>query len=217
MWGYSGMTALSPCWEAEGNSGQTPITALTRRHGYSRGHSMTDYDGFTTNFTGRKVWFVTAGQTLVERRVLKAVVRTIPRGAQRDYTILLFDQDLPESIEPLRVVAFTNLITKCPFSAGAPLPIFRTEQGNGVSAGVPGFSLPTWKGGDSGSPDMLPMPPASGNVPLKLGELIFFGGRSTSGPSPEMQSDMDTLCRMAALDPHKYQLQWLDLSGYPSY
>jgi hypothetical protein len=70
MWGYSGMTALSPCWEAEGNSGQTPITALTRRHGYSRGHSMTDYDGFTTNFTGRKVWFVTAGHTLVERRVL---------------------------------------------------------------------------------------------------------------------------------------------------
>src|SRR2546427_296665 len=40
VWGMKGMTALSPCWQNEGNSGQVPITALTRRHGYTRGHGM---------------------------------------------------------------------------------------------------------------------------------------------------------------------------------
>ncbi|MEY2427517.1 MAG: hypothetical protein QOJ40_402 [Verrucomicrobiota bacterium] len=207
MWGYAGLTALSPCWEGEGNSGQVPITALTKRHGYTRGHSMADNDGFTTNFTGRKVWFVTTNQTLVERIVLKAVVRSFGGGAKRDYTILLFNRDLPDSIEPLRVLALTNIASKYPDCLGAPRPIFRTEQGNGVSAAVQGFAVNTWKGGDSGSPDMLPMP----------GELVFLNGRSTAGPSPEMQSDMDALCAMAGLDPHKYQLQWLDLSGYPTY
>ena len=207
MWAWTGLTALSPCWEAEGNSGQVPVTALTKRHAYTRGHGMSDEEGVTTNFTGRKVWFVAANQTLVERTVLKAIVRTFPRGGKRDYTILLFNQDLPDSIEPMRVVSAENLSVKYPVCAGAPRPLFKTEQGNGISAEVPGFSVNTWKGGDSGSPDMLPMP----------GELVFFGGRSTSGPSPEMQSDMDALCTLAGLDPHKYQLQWLDLSQYPSY
>jgi hypothetical protein len=168
---------------------------------------MTDNDGFTTNFTGRKVWFVTTNQTLVERTVLNAVVRTFGGGAKRDCTILLFNQDLPDSIEPLRVLAITNLALKYPSCAAAPRPIFKTEQSGYVSAEVQGFTVKTWKGGDSGSPDMLPMP----------GELVFLGGRSTSGPSPEMQSDMDTLCRMAGLDPHKHQLQWLNLLNYPSY
>jgi hypothetical protein len=47
------MAALSPGWEGEVNSGQVPVTALTRRHGYTRGHSMGP-DGFRTLFAGRK-------------------------------------------------------------------------------------------------------------------------------------------------------------------
>ena len=206
MWGCTGLTALSPCWESEGNPGQVPVTALTKRHAYTRGHGIGE-DGFSTKLAGRKVWFVATNQTLVEMTVLKEVVRTFPQGAQRDYTILLFNRDLPDSIEPMRVVAGTNLAIKYPVCPGAPRPVFKTEQWGGVSAEVPGFTVNTWKGGDSGSPDMLPMP----------GGLVFFSGRSTSGPSPEMQSDMDALCVMAGLDPRKYQLQWLDLSGFPGY
>ena len=38
MWGMKGLTGIAPKWEADLGSGQSPITALTRRHGYTRGH-----------------------------------------------------------------------------------------------------------------------------------------------------------------------------------
>jgi hypothetical protein len=31
-----------------------------------------------------------------------------------------------------------------------------------------------------------------------------------------MQADMDALSRSAGLDPAKYQMQWVDLSSYPT-
>ena len=40
MWGRKGMTAISQVWEEYGFFGQFAITALTRRHGYLRGHAM---------------------------------------------------------------------------------------------------------------------------------------------------------------------------------
>jgi len=205
MWGRSGLTALSPCWQDENSGGQIPITALTKRHGYTRGHGM-GLDGFTKNFAGRKVWFLTTNNIIVQTTVTRAVVRTVGQS-RRDYTILLFKDDLPASIQPMRVISLTNVLAQYPGRSGSPQPFFRTEQLGSVSAGVPGFTVETWKGGDSGSPDMLPMPD----------ELVFFGGRSTSGPSAEMQADMDELCTLQGLNPKKYQLQWVDLSSYPSY
>jgi hypothetical protein len=210
MWGMRGLTALSPSWELEGNPGQVPITALTRRHGYARGHSMGP-DGIGTACAGKRVWFLSAQNTIVETKVLREVVRTRETSGGRDYTILLFSSDLPESIQPMRVIAtqdaFGSSPTKYQPILGVPCPLFKTEQSGGVSAEVPGFTCDTYKGGDSGSPNMLPMP----------GELVFWTGRSTSGASPEMQADMDKLCRLEGLDPRKYQLQWLDLSAYPRY
>src|SRR2546427_71699 len=84
-----------------------------------------------------------------------------------------------------------HLLTKYRNVNHAPWPFLKTEQTGHVSAGLPSFSVDTWKGGDSGSPDLLPLP----------GELIFAGGRSTSGPSAQMQADMDELCRLERLDP----------------
>jgi hypothetical protein len=206
MWGMKGLTAISPCWEQEGSSGQVPITALTRRHGYTRGHGMGG-DRVGTSYNGKKVWFLTSRNTVVETTVKREIVRT----AGRDYTIVLFSSDLPETIQPMRVVEPTmvsaNPHAKYFVMPGFPCPIFKTEQFGNVSADMPGFTLDTYKGGDSGSPNMLPMP----------GELIFCGGRSTSGASAEMQADMDTLCRLEGLDAKKYQLQWMDLARYPSY
>lgn len=201
MWGRKGLTALSPCWEVEGLPGQVPITALTRRHGYTRGHSMGP-EGFRTNLAGKKIWFVTARNQVVEMKVSREVVRTVDTS-HRDYTLVLFDRDLPQSIETLRVIdpaeVFGINSRLYPFCyGGGPNPLFETEQGGQVAVGLPGFQVNTWKGGDSGSPNMLPLPD----------ELIFVNGRSTSGASPEMQADMDELCRLEGLDARKYQLNW---------
>jgi hypothetical protein len=203
LWGMQGLTALSPCWEDEGGSGQAPVTALTRRHGYTRGHSM-GADGVTSGRTGKKVWFLTTNNVVVEATIRRALVRI---AGARDYTLLLFEKDLPESIAPIRVESGTNLISKYHYCPGAPLPVLKTEQGGMVSLDLPGFTVNTWKPGDSGSPDLLPMP----------GELIFIGGRSTSSPTPLMQIDMNVLCRIEGIDPQKYQLQWVDFSDFKPY
>jgi hypothetical protein len=202
LWGMKGMTGLSPCWRGEGSPGQVPITALTRRHGYTRGHGMGS-DGVRTNWAGQKVWFVTVGNRRIEATIARAIVRTV-RG---DYTIFLFREDLPPGIELLRVVALTNLLARYPVCVGAPRPIFQTEQVGHVNVGIAGFTVNAWKGGDSGAPDMLPL----------ANELVFTGGRSTASPNPVMQADMDTLCRMERLNPRRYQLQWADLSRFPAY
>jgi hypothetical protein len=205
IWGMNGLTALSPCWEGEGNSGQVPITLLTRRHGYTRGHGM-GAEGFNTRMLGSKVWFLAADNSLVTMTIRREVVRA---GKQGDYTIFLFDRDLPDKIQPLRVTSPAEVQARYISSArgGGSCPLFKTEQAGNVSAEVPGFTIDTWKGGDSGSPNMLPLP----------GELVFFGGRSTSGPNSPMQADMDALSQMEGLNPNAYQLRWVDLSNYPGY
>ena len=209
IWCLRGFTALSPSWEGEGSPGQIPITALTRRHGYTRGHDMGP-DGFHTTLAGKKVWFLTKDDKIVERTIKWEVVRTI-RSNVWDYTILLFNKDLPESIQPMRVTHYTNLFSPGPtryrFLDYAPVPLFKTEQGGYVSADLPGLTVPTWKGGDSGSPNMLPLP----------GELLFTSGRSTSGATAAMQADIDELCRREGLNPAKYRLEWVDLSRFPAY
>jgi len=203
LWGMKGLTALSPCWEDEGAPGQAPITLLTRRHGYTRGHSM-GADGISSARTGKKVWFLTTNNVIVEAVVQRVLVR-ISEG--RDYTILLFKRDLPDSIHPLRVESGTNLLWRYHPCLSAPLPVIKPEQSGQISLGLPGFIVNAWKPGDSGSPDLLPLP----------GELIFLGGRSTSSATPLMQRDINVLCRVEGLDPDKYQLQWADLWKFPSY
>jgi hypothetical protein len=207
VWGMKGLTALSPAWEGHGAMGQVPLTALTRRHAYTRGHGMGP-DGFTKAITGSRAWFLTADNAIVSTRIKRAVVRFGVRTNRppRDYTILLLERDLPETIEPMSV-ALPDAVQKF-YPVGSqgfvPRPIFQTEQLGYVNTGVAPLTVNSWKGGDSGSPNLLPLP----------GELVFFGGRSTSGPSKEMQEDMDELCRLEGLNPARYQLQWVDLEKY---
>lgn len=203
LYGLKGFTAISPCWEGEGASGQVPITLLTRRHGYARGHGMGP-EGVRTTFNGKRVWFVSADDTVVQVQIIGAVVRY---GAGLDYTILLFDRDLPASIQPLTVISPQEMAAHYPWLTGVPPLIMQTEQEGRVSVDLPGFKLPVFKGGDSGSPDMIPLGK----------ELVFVRGRTTSAPGPEMQADIDRLCREIGVDPKTYQMQWADLSAWPKF
>lgn len=209
IWGMKGLTALSPCWQGEGAPGQVPLTLLTRRHAYTRGHGMGP-DGFEQARAGLKAWFLTKDNELVEATIKRSVVRVGPRtnGPPRDYTILLFDRDLPETIETMPVTRPEDVqkFYPAPTQGFVPHPIFETEQTGLVSTGVNPLKVNTWKGGDSGSPNLIPLP----------GQLVFVSGRSTSGASAAMQADMDELCRLEKLKPARYQLRWVDLENYQS-
>lgn len=209
IWGMKGLTALSPDNEIGIFPGRVPITALTRRHGYTLGHAMRgDHTG--VSFAGMKVWFLTTRNQLVQTTIKREIVRTSD-VSRRDYTLFIFSSDLPPDIEPMRVIPGREVFSvpgcKYGYVSEWTSVIFQTEQLGYVSAGVPGFTLDTGVPGDSGSPNMLPM----------LNELVFFSGRTTTGPSPEMQADMDTLSRLEGLDPRQYQMQWVDISAFPTY
>ena len=205
MWGRKGMTAISHVCEGMGAFGQGSITALTRRHGYVRGHGMGP-SGLNPQRVGRRVWFCTRDNQVIERRMLLILIRGPDVPNQGDYSIILFDADLPATIEPMRVADSAKVGRKYYFGDPSHKPVFMTLQGGFVSAGIPGWTVP-FSGGDSGAPIMLPLP----------GELVFFGGLSTSPPSAAMQADMDMLSRRAGLDPRRYQLQWVSLDGYPDF
>ena len=205
IWGWKGMTAISQVCEGMGAFGQGQITALTPRHAYLRGHSMGP-NGLHPEKVGARVWFCTRDNQVIERKAKLLVTRFMDEGKVRDYSIILFDADLPATIEPMRVADPDKVRRKYCFGDPSHKPVMMTLQGGFVSAGIPGWTVP-FGGGDSGAPTMLPLP----------GELAMFGGLTTSPPSAEMQADMDMLSRKAGLDPRRYQMQWVDLDSYPDF
>ena len=78
-------------------------------------------NGFRQVYAGKKVWFLTADDKRIEVKISREVVRT---QDGQDYTIVLFDRDLPGSIEPLRVINTTNLFTRFISTPLAPFPVF---------------------------------------------------------------------------------------------
>ena len=93
MWGRKGMTAISQVFEGMGAFGQGTPTALTRRHGYVRGHDMGP-TGLDPTRVGRRVWFCTRDNQLVERKIKLLFIRAREQGSTNDYSIILFDADL---------------------------------------------------------------------------------------------------------------------------
>ena len=221
--GISNLTAISQCNEFQGSRGQTPVTALTRRHGYYRGHGAgVDYGGTSvTNWVGlesKEVIFVGHDNTVVTMLVSNRI--TVYSGGY-DYSILIFTTDLPASITPMKVATNVGFLspslypffpTNSQLGIALPRPMIYTEQGGNVdtsgwATGIPGFTYNFWKGGDSGSPDML----------LVGEDLLFTKGRSTSGPSAHMQGAMDALSTLSGLTPASYQMAWKDMSAFPTY
>ncbi|HYT20924.1 MAG TPA: hypothetical protein VEW05_11930 [Candidatus Polarisedimenticolia bacterium] len=200
LYGMTGFTAISQANSFQGNL--APVTALTKRHGYTAGHVIAapGSDGFNGH-ADTKVWFCTAFNQVVEMTNVIAYVR-YTNGY--DYTIFIFTEDLTNTITPLSVM-------NPPGSIGVQ---FTTSHYGWMSANMPPFyfgetSKPpfneqnTSQNGDSGSPNMIPMPD---------GSLVFMYGTSTSGPSVQMQKDMDFLCTNTTfnlnLNITNYQLNW---------
>lgn len=203
LYGKTGFTAISQANSFQGN--HAPVTALTRRHGFTAGHSLAPYFGYE-GFSGHadtKVWFCTGDDQLVEVTNVIAYARWT---SAYDYGILIFNDDLPTNITPIAVMT-------PPSSMGV---LFRTCQHGKMSANMPPFvfgedtSRPAFndhktnEGGDSGSPNMIPM---------TGGSLVLVGGTSTRGAlSVQMQKDMDYLCTNGIynlnLNITNYQLNW---------
>ena len=216
--GWAGFNAMSICHQFEGSPGQVRITMLTRRHGYARGHSMGNVPGVVlTNRAGMKCWFLTTNNLLVEAEIAASLIRfpwngsgDLPRETN-DWCLILFKKDLPPGIPSVPVISQPDFLAYYP---SAPSNVmFYVEQGGhcgaqsnpGIGGIFPQFSVNGWKGGDSGSPNFLPMPDRT---------LVLAGGRGTSFASPEMQADLDALTRWAGLRTNDYQLHWVIPTNY---
>ncbi len=160
MWGRKGMTAISQVVEGMGSFGQGGLTALTRRHGYVRGHGMGP-NGLDPTRVGRRVWFCTLDNQLVERKIKLLLIRSPENGGTNDYSIILFDANLPPGIEPMRVVDLAKLRSKYSGDDFSHRPVFMALQDGFISTGIPGWTT-MYRSGDSGSPMMLPLPDRAG-------------------------------------------------------
>jgi len=205
LYGLDGFTGISQCNEFQGAPGQVPVTLLTRRHGYLRGHSVGP-NGLETNRAGQRVWFCAADNTVVQMTVAALFVRyEINSTNDYDYSIVEFTTDVPESIRPVSVISPADMEIYYSDTPDLPYLFLATEQAGFCAANVPPFIYNTREGGDSGSPNMIPSPD---------NKLIMFAGTSTTGFNAQMQADIDTLSTYEGLNPANYQLHWYDLSPW---
>jgi hypothetical protein len=172
-----------------------------------RGHGTGD-NGLKTNLAGKKVWFCTASNTVVSMTIAANLTRyEFGSGNSYDYGLVLFTEDVPDSITPMSVISAADFGTYYYDTPDIPFLFLGTEQLGHCGAGyeVPPFSYPLEKGGDSGSPNMIPFPD---------NKLVMYSGRTTSGPSPPMQADIDALSLYLGLNPNNYRLRWQDMTPW---
>jgi hypothetical protein len=208
LYGMDGFTAISQCNQFEGAPGQVPVTLLTRRHAYVRGHGMGESGLWTNTFTGQKVWFCTPSNTVVQMTIAANFTRAgIFDAKSYDYGIIAFTEDVPDSLTPMSVLGSTDFQIYYYQTDDIPFLWLGTEQDGHIAteSTIPGFSYPLFKGGDSGSPNIILAPD---------NKLLFFGGRSTSGPSAQMQADIDALSVCLCLNTNNYQLRWYDVTPW---
>lgn len=203
LYGLEGFTAISQCNEFQMAPGQIPVTLLTRRHAYVRGHSMGE-NGLHTYLAGKRVWFCSADNTVVQMTVAAEFIR-VDYTAGYDYGILIFTEDVPPSISPVFVMSPADREIYYANTPDLPYLFLGPEQFGNCAAVVPPFVYSIYKGGDSGSPNLIPSPD---------NKLIMFSGRGTSGLSPQMQADMDFLSLHEGLDPARYQMRRFDWSPW---
>jgi hypothetical protein len=154
------------------------------------------------------VWFCTASNTVVAMTIAANLTRyEFGSGNSYDYGLVIFTEDVPDSITPMSVISAADFGTYYYYTPDIPFLFLGTEQLGHCGAGyeVPPFIYPLEKGGDSGSPNMIPLP---GN------KLVMYSGRTTSGPSLPMQADIDALSLYLGLNTNNYSLRWQDMTPW---
>jgi nitrogen fixation protein len=210
LFGFDGFTAISQCNEFEGLPGQAPVTLVTPRHGYMRGHGMGAVGFQTNNLAGKRVWFCTSSNTVVQMTVAASLIRLgSSSGRYYDHGLVVFTRDVPDSITPISVMSVKDFETYYYDTPDIPFLTLGTEQNGHCATGgdeIPPFIYPLWKGGDSGSPNMILSPD---------NKLVMFSGRSlVGGFGPQVQADIDTLSLYLGLNTNRYQLRWYDLTPW---
>jgi hypothetical protein len=163
-------------------------------------------NGLETDLAGQRVWFCAADNTVVQMTVAAFFVRDVIDPANDyDYSIVVFTTDVPEGIRPVSVISPANMEIYYSDTPDLPYLFLATEQFGNCAANVPPFVFNIRKGGDSGSPNMIPSPD---------NKLIMFSGTGTTGFNAQVQADMDTLSVYEGLNPSNYQLHWYDLSPW---
>ena len=228
LYNKGGFTAISQLnyWNLTNNCttngcpGQDPMTALTRRHVISSGHSFVGVGGpwapLNCGANGVPFWFCDANNNIIQMTAVAGYGRDDGNG---DYSVFILNQDLPWGISPMWVDT----------TQAEWWPIYlQTDQFGQVAAYTPGFPIEsaqwlppfnnfTWGvPGDSGSPTMLLT--ASGQLVL-VGAAL--GGPYTEGEAlNNIQADMNLLItywnttNSLKLNPANYQMQyWNDALG----
>jgi len=206
LYGKTGYTAISLSNSFKGTQGR--ITALTKRHGYSAGHHFQQppYDDFGGH-TNEKVWFLTADNQVEEANVAMAYVHRTS-SPYYDYALFIFSNDLPANITPMAVMTEPSYVDLSGVTVFLGAVRFRTGQNGYMSANMLPFLLNdtskppfnegnTFIQGDSGSANM---------IPTTDGSLVFIGGTTSSGPSEQMQTDMNKLTLYLNLNTNDYKL-----------
>jgi hypothetical protein len=221
MFGQRGFTgfSLESNFSIYGGGAQwgVPVTAVTRRHVYIRGHSNGATNGAldTVNFHNEPINFLTSSNTIVQAYAIAAFREYYAPGrTPADECLLVLSNDLPDSIQPVAMVDPTAYAAKVALNPIGFWPGFEPRLGTDQLNLVATLNMAYWNpnqsmyvGGDSGSPDFF----------ILNGAIYMIAGRTTSGWSAQMQADCDALSRYAGLDPANYQIQLLDLTQFSDF
>ena len=195
-----------------------PAVLLTKRCVYIRGHDTGTADqGVLTNGAGEIFYFYDRTNGIHTAIAGPRIGRLNTGG---DYTLISLTNDVA-GIEPMPQAYAADITAKYSSTVAAISPYCPILY---ASIYPPSISfVPTLAGfwgdvggymtsGTSGSPNMILIPTATGET------LAMFAGRTTSGISALMLSDLATLNTACGLDNNNpdYQPVIVDLSGYPN-
>lgn len=226
---FVGKTAMAICSSVPQDShGQVPLTLVTRRVAVTAGHQL------MINPTGSNVFFVTRSNTVSAHTIADWVYK-----ASGDYSLVQFDSDVPDSIEVMRCVPYRNgdssysyIYTLMPATSKLLGTIWRCQH---YEVCLPAKELADWwwhwdqyqycdymhtriedvhhwwVAGDSGGPNMLPIPADGGGV-----ELLLYHCTSGVTINAAFEADIAALATANGCDPTlaKYKLSFADLSAY---
>ncbi len=197
--------AFSP-WAPNYLDMQAPATLVTRRHALACGHCAGKPSALSTDYSGRRMFFVTANNQIIARTIAARITRLHTTNNVRfDYSIYLFNEDLPASIEPVRVMDWNEFNAKTRGQDVWTWPqMGRCQHGYVGSTRSAGHSMA--QPGDSGHYSGFVLNGSQGWEWVAVVPTL---------PGNAYQRDLDELSRWAGLNPAQYQIQWFDLSGFP--